>query len=184
MKQPTQKLVKGVIYDDICKKEVVDYMLEEMDETASSSDEEVRAFLDGSPTMNYLSVNDFRKYATGMDAILALTRHNVETGVNHNLIIPKECLSRDLVEELEVVDLGKDLMEAYTHKFIDEYVRAEDFCDSEEEEFMNDHIDKYVDQKEEGNYFINGKKVSAEEMAEFLNTNPVFASFIANPMFK
>lgn len=169
MKQPTQKLVKGVIYDDICKKEVVDYMLEEMDETASSSDEEVRAFLDESPTMSDLSVNDFRKYATGMDAITALTRYNFETGVNHNLIIPKECLSRDLVEELEVIDLGKDLMSAYTHKFIDEYVSAEDFCGREEECLLK-HVDKQ--DKNRIRCFIDGKKVSEDEMYEFLKDKP------------
>lgn len=48
-----------------------------------------------------------------INAITALTRYDEEDDMNYNLIIPKESLSIGLVNELEKLDVGKDMLYKY-----------------------------------------------------------------------
>ena len=164
-KKEVGKLIRGVIYDD--------YDHESMCETIMSDINTCAAHIKhGDPnTTKSLERLDtdyetFRDYINGMGAIAALTRYNFETGVHHNLIIPKEALSVNLVDELEKIDLGKDIYDNYTEHFLtergilDEYeVEPEDVCNSEDEEIL-----KVV---ENGapivKFVLDGKVVSKEE---------------------
>lgn len=109
----SEKLIKGIIYVD----SNIEEASEEMFKTLSSTDE----LLDDAIARETYEVA--AKYGVNekqvdaqlctTNAIAAMTRYNFETGVNHNLIIPKESLSVGLVQQLEQVDIGQGLMEKY-----------------------------------------------------------------------
>lgn len=186
------KMIKGVIYDDVCKHELIDDALTKIEQMTQITDEMVQDYIQTNPMLPELNyaTQDIANYFKGMNAIVALTRLDINTDTTHNLIIPKECLSANLVEELEKIDLGKRLIDEYTYRFIEshsvstEVVEPNDFCGCEED-FLKKNVDKYTkDPVKEGKYFIDGKRVNREEMEAYLQEHPVFASFMSNPFFK
>ena len=137
----SKKLIKGVIYDDVDMQELKDEMFEFMEETYSFSDE----YLKSIPTTQNMmkqgcKFEDVRQYYQTMDAIAALTRYNFDTGVTHNLIIPKESLSVGLIDELEQIDLGKDLLSDYGNRHYEahhnEEIQPEMFIRGEDEHLL------------------------------------------------
>lgn len=163
------KLIRGVVYDDIDINEMQDFMVEYMYHGYTPS--LTQGMVDHAADVG-LSEDAALCFTNNMNALEAITRYNVDTGVTHNLIIPKEALSVGLVDELKKVDLAKGIMEAYIHK-THEYndvvdVEPEDFCDSEEEDLLS-HLDNAT-------FIIDGKKVSKEELLK----NPVALEAINN----
>ena len=153
------KLIRGVIYDDIDLADMCDNIMCGINTAAANikhGDPETTRMIKDLET-DYETLRD---YVTGMGAIASMTRYNFETGVHHNLIIPKESLSANLVNELEKIDLGKTIYNDYTHHFLTERgileneVVPEDFCNEEEE------ILKAIDNAK---FYHNGKFVSKEE---------------------
>ena len=161
-KKEVGKIIRGVVYDDYDHELMCDAIMSNINTCANHikhGDPETTKSLESLDT----DYETFRDYTNGMGAIAALTRYNFETGVHHNLIIPKEALSLNLVKELENVDLGKDIYDNYTEHFLrnrgiledEEPVEPEDFCDSEEEDLLS-HLDNAT-------FILNDKKVSKEE---------------------
>ena len=115
-------------------------------------------------------LDKIKQYYHNMDAIAALTRYNFETGVNHNLIIPKESLSNGLVDELEKVDLGKDLLGQYANRFFESDYDPRNFAYEERELLpVNDNIIKFPDNCK---FMIDGKRVSVEDFVKFAESHP------------
>ena len=141
------KLVRGVIYDDVDMQSIKKNMLEEIDFLGGFDDDVIlnnpatKAMME-----NGLTFEEIKNYYHKMDTIASLTRYDFDTGETNNLIIPKESLSVGLVNELDRVDLAKDLLKAYGNKHYEDHnketIKPEDFCKSEEEELL-----KYVDRQ-------------------------------------
>lgn len=137
----SKKLIKGVIYDDVDMQELKDEMFEFMEETYSFSDEYLKSIPATQAMMNEgCEFEAVRQYYQTMDAIAALTRYNFDTGVTHNLIIPKESLSVGLVDELEKIDLGKDLLSDYGNRHYEahhvEDIQPEEFIKGNDEALL------------------------------------------------
>lgn len=117
-----EKLVRGVIYDDVNAKELKDemfYLLEHMDNM--DRDCVLEEHLESTGKDLDISTRDVNFMFKNMDAIAALTRLNKKTFETHNMIIPKESLSKNMVEELSTVDLGKNLLDDYTRHYFKTY---------------------------------------------------------------
>lgn len=142
------KLIRGVVYDDIDSDGMRSDMIGILDDLYGYDEDTIRE----SPGIQLLmedtglTFEEAMQYFHNMDAIAALTRHNFVTGENHNLIIPKEALSRGLVADLQKVDLGENLFDHYQDNFVKNHyfkdsVEPEDFCDSDEETLLQ-HVDR------------------------------------------
>jgi hypothetical protein len=141
----SKKLIKGVIYDDVDMQEMKEEMFETMEECYSVDDDYLKSIPATQSMMKQgCEFEAVRQYYQTMDAIAALTRYNFDTGVTHNLIIPKEALSDGLVDELEKVDLGKDLLSDYGNRHYEthhkEDIYPEEFIKGEDESLL-----KFVD---------------------------------------
>ena len=112
------KLIRGVIYDTDLEEFKEDMLWEMTQRDEKRHQDKINELLDNFQKDAGFSENEAKSYFCGADTISALTRYNVNTGINHNLIIPKEALSVGLVNELEQIDLGKDLIDEYTEYFI------------------------------------------------------------------
>ena len=115
-----KKLVKGVVYTD--NLEEFKYDVFERISNNITNEDYINYFdrmakdvsdKEGIPFENV------KQYFYNMEAIASITRYNDESDITHNLIIPKETLSSDLVDQLESVDLAKDMLNNYSRYFID-----------------------------------------------------------------
>ena len=156
-----EKLIRGVIYCDENLEEKKEEMFERLDERVAT-DRDIELFNDHVQALSDVTGIDIEKtkaYFSNMESISALTRFNTNTGITHNLIIPKEALSVGLVNELESVDLGRHLLEEYPSYFINHTlpytsddvqksyeVTPAEFIGGEIEEILQKVIDKnYAD---------------------------------------
>ena len=179
--RPTKKLVRGVIYDDPSA------VKERAIETAECLSGLVGCIGD---TYESKSVPTRDEYIASA-ALYGLI--NPVTG-DRNMIIPSSLVDDRLCSELEKIDIGETLVcdfvkatyerhedeEAFLNKVgetANKYspVIPEDFCYGEEECLLK-HVDKQ--DKNLGRFFIDGKEVSREEMASFLEKEPELASLL------
>ena len=162
-----KKLVKGVIYDDIDMEKMKNEMFDLIDDKLTI--EQVELIPSSIEAKNVLGLNDEQivNYNNTMDAIAALTRYNFNTGITHNLIIPKEALSLDLVKELEKVDFAKDLMDDYNDRVTDRII-DEELCEHTE------NVLPIQDKQVELQFYFDDKKVSKEEFIEKAEKDPFF----------
>ena len=156
----SKKLIKGVIYDDVDMDEMKSEMFGQLHFEGNNQITEYFAKEMNKKTNNNVSIEDARLYLNNMDAIAALTRYNEETGVVHNLIIPKECLSVGLVDELEKVDLAKDLLDEYADDIFINYIGAERIKEKE-----NIQIDDFI-------------KSEDEVLLKTIDTSAIYSSFL------
>ena len=164
----TGKPIKGVIYDDVDKQEIREEMFERLDDlykvenTLVESHPATKALI-----REGLDINEIKQYYHNMDSIAALTRYNFDTGITHNLIIPKESLSIGLVNELDKVDLGKDLLKQYADQYFEPSL--ENCCDREDEEVLETTVDdKLMEAIQNGKrvVFVADKDMTVDEFKE------------------
>jgi len=164
------KPIKGVVYDDIDKEVMREEMFGLMDDLYEFEDKlpdypSTKAMLEVG-----IELDDIKQYYHNMDAIAALTRYNFNTGITHNLIIPKESLSIGLVSELEKVDLGKDLLKKYAGKFFEKDCDSENiYYECQEQLPTNNEVIKIPDNCK---FVIDGKRVSVEDFVKFAESHP------------
>ena len=129
------KLIKGVIYDDVNLESIREEMFDQMVPIGYIKQCDVCKILQET---NSLSEDDSLDYLVRSDVIDSLTRYDTNTHETHNLIIPKECLSDSLVEDLERVDLAKGLCEYYGQRHYEEHcVTPEDICEDLDGELID-----------------------------------------------
>lgn len=117
-----EKLVRGVIYDDVPVedfKEEMFWYLDRMDDYEREG--RLEEYIEPHAKDLNMSINETIHMFKNMDAIAAITRLNPETFETHNLVIPKESLSKNLVKELSTVDIGKYLVHDYLHHYTETY---------------------------------------------------------------
>ena len=135
-----EKLIRGVIYDDVEFVTIKDEMFDLMD----SMDDIRRAGKLENHLKTYqpdaLSLDETEYVFKNLDSIAALTRldHNHKT---HNMIIPKEALSEKLVKQLSSVDLAPTMIEDYMTHYSFTYM-------NEDQEEPEDLYDNYEDDEE------------------------------------
>ena len=133
-----EKLVRGVIYDDLDLNEMKEDMfefLERMDDMDRLG--ELKESIVPHAKNLEMSVEETTYMFKNMDAIAAITRMNPKTFETHNLVIPKESLSKNMVEELSAVDLGKDMMNDYLQHNFDKY----ECCEENEDADLTDYVE-------------------------------------------
>lgn len=129
-----EKLIKGVLYDDIDKKSFKLKMIENIPSIKSVREDEIYSLLgEENDGVNKDSETIFDELKTSL-TIKEIIRYDSETETNLNLIIPKECLSTELEEVLRMVDIGKNLHNNYLS-----YVCQHDttFSDCEDDDEYN-----------------------------------------------
>ena len=140
------KFIRGVIYDtdlEQFKDEMFHYMAQRDEKR---NEEKIKEIIKGFQEDAGYTEEEAKSYFCGADTICALTRYNPITCENNNLIIPKEALSTSLVDELELVDLGKDLLEEYTTQCIEKSkarkVTPEEICEDDDILSLLENVDQ------------------------------------------
>lgn len=183
------RLVRGVIYDDVDMEAIKKDMFEKMHFDGVNQINNYFAKEMYNETRGNVSIEDAKLYFTNMSAISALTGYSEESDKTYNFIIPKESVCSRLQEELETIDLGKNLIREYADDFFVNYCGAtkitpNDFNERSKEEKLLQHVDRQIadTNKKEAKCFVDGKRVSVEEFCDMIENDPELADMMGTIM--
>lgn len=168
----TGKLVRGVVYEDVNLNEMKEEMFEFLERMDNMSRDGV-LYDSIIPHAKYLeeSPEEVIFEFKNMDAIAALTRMDPKTFETHNMIIPKESLSKNMVKELSSVDLGKNLVDDYILYYLENH---NDVLDKEPKEssYTVENNDIEVHDLDTGEYLFSVSKDSklGQELLNVVNS--------------